>query len=64
MTGGRARDYCADASSGRGLAALPGPGPRRARLLAVAGRVLYYAEPAARGGGTGIAAVPVPAGCG
>ncbi len=64
VTGGRARDYCADASSGRRLAALPGPGPRRARLLAVAGRVLYYAEPAARGGGAGIAAVPVPAGCG
>lgn len=63
VTGGRARDYCADASSGRGLATLPGPGPRSARLLAVAGRVLYYAEPAARGG-TGIAAVPAPAGCG
>ena len=64
VTGGRARDYCADASSGRGLATLPGPGPRSARLLAVAGRVLYYAEPAARGGGAGIAAVPAPAGCG
>jgi|SRR5271165_3460083 len=64
VTGGRARDYCADASSGRSLAALPGPGPRQARLLAVAGRVLYYAEPAARGGGTGIAAVPAPAVCG
>jgi DNA-binding beta-propeller fold protein YncE len=64
VSGGRARDYCADASSGRRLATLPGPGPRQARLLAVAGRVLYYAEPAVRGGGTGIAAVPAPAGCG
>ena len=64
VSGGRARDYCADASSGRRLATLPGPGPRQARLLAVAGRVLYYAEPAARGSGTGIAAVPAPAGCG
>ncbi len=64
VTGAGPRDYCADASSGRRLAALPAAGPRRARLLAVAGRVLYYAEPAARGTGVGIVPVPVPAGCG
>ena len=63
VTGGPRGDYCADASSGRRLATLPGAGPRRARLVAVAGRVLYYAEPAA-GTGARIAAVPAPAACG
>ena len=64
VTGGPGGDYCADASSGRRLAALPGAGPRAARLLAVAGPVLYYGEPDGHGAGARIAAVPVPAGCG
>ena len=64
VTGGPRGDYCADASSGRRLAALPGAGPRAARLLAVAGPVLYYGEPGGHGAGARIAAVPVPAGCG
>jgi hypothetical protein len=64
VTGGPGLDYCAAPSSGRRLATLPGAGPRRARLVAVAGRVLYYEEPAAAGTGARIAPVPVPAGCG
>jgi hypothetical protein len=62
VTGGPGQDYCAAPSSGRRLATLPGAGPPRARLVAVAGRVLYYAEPAAAG--ARIAPVPVPAACG
>ena len=61
--GGPGRDYCADAYSGRKLAELPSGGPRRGKLLAVAGRVLYYAEPAQQGTSR-IAPVPVPAACG
>jgi hypothetical protein len=64
VTGGPGQDYCAAPSSGRRLATLPGADPPRARLVAVAGRVLYYAEPAAAGSGARIAPVPVPAGCG
>jgi hypothetical protein len=53
------RGYCADAGSGRVIAALPGHG----ELLAVGDGVLYYAEPGPHGTGTRIAPVPIPAGC-
>jgi hypothetical protein len=62
--GGPARDYCADVSSGRRLAALPITDPRRGQLLAAGRRVLYYAEPAPPRTGWRIAPVPVPADCG
>jgi hypothetical protein len=62
--GGPARDYCADASSGRRLAALPITDPRRGELLAAGRRVLYYAEPGRQRTGWRIAAVPAPAACG
>lgn len=62
--GGPARDYCADASSGRRLAALPITDPRRGQLLAAGRGVLYYAEPARPPAGWRIAPVPVPAACG
>lgn len=64
VTGDPGGDYCADAATGRRLAALPVAGPRRGELLAVGGHVLYYAVPARSGTGWRITAVPVPAGCG
>jgi hypothetical protein len=62
VTGGPDRGYCADAQTGRPLAALPLPG--HDKLLAVGDGVLYYAEPGPHGTGTRIAPVPVPRGCG
>jgi hypothetical protein len=59
--GGRARNYCASAATGRVLAPLPIAGVAQARLLAVTGGHLYYAVPAA--GGSRILTVPVPAAC-
>jgi hypothetical protein len=56
------RDYCADAGTGRTLAALPPVGVH-GELLAVGDGVLYYAEPASHGTGTRIAPVPIPGGC-
>jgi len=56
------RGYCADARTGRPLAALPLPG--HGELLAVGDGVLYYAEPGPHGTGTRIVPVPIPGGCG
>ena len=56
------RGYCADAGTGRALAALPRP--RHGELLAVGDGVLYYAEPGPHGTGTRIAPVPIHGGCG
>jgi hypothetical protein len=61
--GGPARNYCADASTGRRLATLPVTSFTQGSLLAVGARVLYYAEPARHGSGTRIAQVPIPAEC-
>jgi hypothetical protein len=58
------RDYCADAGTGRALAALPLTRPGQGDLLAVGDGVLYYAEPRPHGTGTRIAPVPIPGGCG
>jgi hypothetical protein len=62
VAGGPGRGYCADAGTGRPLAALPVPG--HGQLLAVGDGGLYYAEPGSHGTGTRIAPAPVPAGCG
>ena len=59
--GGRARNYCASAATGRVLAPLPIADVAQARLLAVTGGYLYYAVPAA--GGSRILTVPVPVTC-
>jgi hypothetical protein len=56
------RGYCADAGTGRALAALPRRG--HGELLAVGDGVLYYAEPGPHGTGTRIVPVPIPGGCG
>jgi len=64
VAGGQDRDYCADAGTGRTIAALPRTGPGHGGLLAIGDGVLYYAQPAPHGPGTRIAPVPVPAGCG
>lgn len=62
VAGGTNREYCADARTGRALAALPQPA--HGELLAVGDGVLYYAEPGPHGAGTRIAPVPIPGGCG
>jgi DNA-binding beta-propeller fold protein YncE len=62
--GGQPRDYCADAATGRAIAALPAKGPGHGGLLAVGDGVLYYTEPAPHGTGTRIVPVPIPGGCG
>jgi len=56
------RGYCADAGTGRALAALPLRG--HGELLAVGDGVLYYAEPGPHGTGSRIVPVPIPGGCG
>jgi hypothetical protein len=61
--GGPARNYCADASTGRRLATLPVTSLTQGRLLAIGTDVLYYAEPARHGSGARLAQVPVPAEC-
>jgi len=64
VAGGQDGDYCADAGTGRAIAALPAEGPGHGGPLAVGDRVLYYTEPAPHGTGTRIAPVPIPGGCG
>lgn len=46
--GGSARNYCADPSNGRVLAALHFPQPQQDRFLAAAKGTVYYAAPAPR----------------
>lgn len=60
---GPARNYCADASTGRRLATLPVTSPAQGSLLAVGAGVLYYAEPARHRSGVRIAQVPIPPEC-
>jgi hypothetical protein len=61
--GGPARNFCADAGTGRRLATLPVTSYTQGRLLAIGAGVLYYAEPARHGSGARIAQVPIPAAC-
>lgn len=60
--GGSARNYCANPGTGHRLATLPFPDMNKDTLLAVGGDDLYYSH-SADDGGSGIAAVPIPAAC-
>lgn len=60
--GGSARNYCANPGTGHRLATLPFPDMSKDTLLAVGGDDLYYSH-SADDGGSGIAAVPIPAAC-
>jgi hypothetical protein len=56
-------DYCADPATGRMLGRIPLPDPGQDYVSAIAGRDVYYAEPASGGAGFYLRRLGIPAGC-